>query len=57
MPRRNVAMQAKSLTAHRYGQQDGKYDGALYSISHEVVWPSGPLGADCKPVVRQTENK
>jgi hypothetical protein len=50
-------MQAKSLTAHCHCQQDGKYDRALDFMFHEVVWPFGSLGADCKSVVRQTANK
>lgn len=36
MPRRNVTVQAKSLTAHCHCQQNRKYDGALYFNFHSV---------------------
>jgi hypothetical protein len=58
VPRCNVTMQAKSLTAHGHCQQNRKYDGALSFNFHEVVFGLLCLvSGDCKSLVNQTKNK
>src|SRR5208282_6110634 len=37
VPRRDIPMQPKSLTAHCHHQQECKYDSSLCLFSHEVV--------------------